>query len=69
MTKIQQGLPRTLNSHFPSYNSYMHENPFCLADVILSDSIFHFAKKKKKKKVPWMQNKRDRFTRLICLQI
>lgn len=50
MTKIQQGLPRTLNSHFPSYNSYMHENPFCLADVILSDSIFHFAKKKKKKK-------------------
>lgn len=49
MTKIQQGLPRTLNSHFPSYNSYMHENPFCLADVILSNSIFHFAKKKKKK--------------------
>lgn len=64
MTKIQQGHPRTLNSHFPSYNSYMHENPFCLADVILSNSIFHFAKEKKK--VPWMQNKRDRFTNLFA---
>lgn len=42
----------------------MHENPFCLADVILSNSIFHFAKEKKK--VPWMQNKRDRFTNLFA---